>query len=171
MRSCSWTCSLPRSMGNGLFVATHVVNFSWRTKASYMLCRWSPSPKFWMQSSYLRKEVGAPDAIVADAAREQKSDALKSFLQMIGTRLWILEEGAPWANWAKLYLGVIKEACCADKQHSNCPLVFWDYCVERWDRINNLKAKIFFQLRGQTPHTDTTGETGDISNLCSFDFW
>ena len=34
---------------------------------------------------------------------------------------------------------------------SNSPLCFWDYCVERRARINNLTAKDAFRLHGSTP--------------------
>jgi len=86
------------------------------------------------------KEIGAPDAIIADAAREQKSDGLKKFCNEIGTTLRILEEGTPWANKAELYIGLIKEAVCKDMKEADSPLAFWDYCVERHARINNLTA-------------------------------
>ena len=49
---------------------------------------------------------------------------------------------------------------------SNSPLCFWDYCVERRARINNLTAKSAFRLHGSSPHTLTTGDEGDISNMC-----
>ena len=51
---------------------------------------------------------------------------------------------------------------------SNSPLCFWDYCVERRARINNLTPKNAFRLHGSTPHTLTTGDEGDISNLCQY---
>jgi hypothetical protein len=54
---------------------------------------------------------------------------------------------------------------------SNCPLVMWDYCVERRARINNLTAKDNFQLHGSTPHTSATGEQGDISNICQYGWY
>jgi hypothetical protein len=41
------------------------------------------------------KEIGAPDAIICDAASEQKSKPLKKFLSEIGTTLRVLEEGTP----------------------------------------------------------------------------
>ena len=56
------------------------------------------------------KEIGAPDAIICDAAGEQTSHELKRFCQQIGTTLRVLEEGTPWANRAELYIGLIKEA-------------------------------------------------------------
>jgi transposase InsO family protein len=112
------------------------------------------------------KEIGAPDAIVSDAAAEQSSQKLRKFCSAIGTTLRLLEEGTPWANKAELYVGLIKEAVRKDMKESNCPLAFWDYCVERRARINNLTAKSIFKLHGTNAHTAlVTGEEGDISNL------
>jgi hypothetical protein len=101
------------------------------------------------------KEVGAPDAIVSDMAGEQTSLALKKFCNEIGTTLRALEEGTPWSNKAELYIGIIKEAVRKDMKDSDCPLVLWDYCVERRARINNLTVKDMFKLHGGNPHTAT----------------
>eukprot|EP00980_Cylindrotheca_fusiformis_P019051 scaffold6423_cov89-Cylindrotheca_fusiformis.AAC.1 len=117
------------------------------------------------------KEVGAPEAIISDAASEQKSKSLRRFMGEIGTTLRILEEGTPWANRAELYIGLLKEAVRKDMKSSNCPLAFWDYCVERRARVHNLTSKDTFKLRGTTPYTTVTGEQGDISNLCQYDWY
>jgi hypothetical protein len=117
------------------------------------------------------KEIGAPDAIICDMAGEQTSQSLKKFCNEIGTTLRVLEEGTPWANKAELYIGLIKEAVRKDMKDSNCPLAFWDYCVERRARINNLTAKDTFKLRGSNAHSDVTGEEGDISNLCQYKWY
>lgn len=117
------------------------------------------------------KEIGAPDAIISDAAREQKSQELRKFCNEIGTSLRILEEGTPWANRAELYIGLIKEAVRKDMKESDCPLVFWDYCTERRARINNLTAKTMFKLHGSNAHSILTGEEGDISSLSRYGFY
>jgi hypothetical protein len=117
------------------------------------------------------KEIGAPDAIISDAAAEQKSQKLRKFCSEIGTTLRILEEGTPWANKAELYIGLIKEAVRKDMKESDCPLSLWDYCVERRARINNLTAKTMFKLHGTNAYTALTGEEGDISNLCQFKWY
>ncbi len=117
------------------------------------------------------KEIGAPDAIICDMAGEQTSHALKSFCQEIGTTMRVLEEGTPWSNKAELYIGLIKEAVRKDLKESDCPLAFWDYCVERRARINNLTAKDLFTLNGTNAHTALTGEDGDISNLCQYKWY
>ena len=114
------------------------------------------------------KEVGAPDSFVADMSGEQMSSEVKNFCNDIGTTLRALEEGTPWSNKADLYIGLIKEAVRKDMCESNSPLCFWDYCVDRRARINNLTAKDAFRLHGSTPHTITTGDEGDISNLCQY---
>eukprot|EP00980_Cylindrotheca_fusiformis_P014396 scaffold3830_cov85-Cylindrotheca_fusiformis.AAC.8 len=118
------------------------------------------------------KEVGAPEAIISDTASEQKSKSLRRFMGEIGTTLQVLEEGTPWANRAELYIGLLKEAVRKDMKSSNCPLAFWDYCVERRARVHNLTSKDTFKLRGTTPsYTTVTGEQGDISNLCQYDWY
>ena len=65
-------------------------------------------------------------------------------------------------------LDLIKSAVSKDMKESNCPLAFWDYCVERRARINNLTARNLFQLHGTNPHTALTGTEGDISSLSQF---
>ena len=52
------------------------------------------------------KEIGAPEALTCDAAREQKSKEVKKFCHEIGTTLRVLEEGTPWANKAELHIGL-----------------------------------------------------------------
>ena len=41
---------------------------------------------------------------------------------------------------------------------SNAPLCFWDDCIERRARINNLTDKNAFRLHGSTPHPLATGD-------------
>ena len=117
------------------------------------------------------KEIGAPDSFVADMSGEQMSSEVKKFCNDIGTTLRALEEGTPWSNTAELYIGLIKEAVRKDMCKSNSPLCFWDYCVERRARINNLTAKNAFRLHGSTPYTLTTGDEGVISNLCQYGWY
>jgi hypothetical protein len=112
------------------------------------------------------KEIGAPEAIICDMAGGQTSHALKRFCLEIGTTLRVLEEGTRWENKAELSVGLTKEAVWKDMKESDCPLAFWDYCVERRARINNLTAKDLFMLHGTTSHTALTREDGDMSNLC-----
>jgi hypothetical protein len=113
-------------------------------------------------------EIGASDAFIADMSCEQRPREVKRFCNDIGTTLRALEERAPWSNKAELYIGLLKEAVRQDMKESDSPMVFWDYCFERRARIHNLTAKSNFKLHGTNAHTVTTGEVGDVSNLCRF---
>jgi len=66
---------------------------------------------------------------------------VRKFCNDIGTTLRVLEEGTPWANKAELYIGLLKEAVRKDMKEAGSPLAFWDYCIERRARINNLTAR------------------------------
>jgi hypothetical protein len=117
------------------------------------------------------KEIGAPEAIMCDMARKQMLHALKRFCHEIGATLKVLEEGTPWLNKAKLHVGLIKEAVRKDMKESDCPLAFWDRCVERRACVNNLTAKNIFTLHGSNPHAALTGEEVDMSNLCQYKWY
>ena len=114
------------------------------------------------------EEVGAPDAIVSDMAKEQVSQEVRNFCNTIGTTLRALEEGTPWSNKVELYIKLMKEGVCKDMKESNCPLRFCDYCLECRVRIYSLTSRDHIKVRGSNPHTETFGEQGDISNLCQF---
>ena len=88
---------------------------------------------------------------------------MKKFCTDIGTTMRTLEENTPWSNKSKLYIGIIKEAVRKDMKDSNSPLAFWDYCVERRARINNITARDRFNLGATNAHTQLTGEEADIS--------
>ena len=56
-------------------------------------------------------------------------------------------------------------------READSPLPFWDYCLERRVWIYNLMAKDHIKIRGMTPHTATTGEEGDMSNLYQYKWY
>ena len=58
------------------------------------------------------KRVGAPEAIICDSARAQKSTEVRQFLTSIGTTLRLLETGTSWSNRTELYVGLMKSATC-----------------------------------------------------------
>ena len=73
------------------------------------------------------KEVGAPDVIISNTAREQLSQEVKHFCNLIGMMLHTLEEGTPWSNHsssqgheggqlALCVLGLLSQMQCKDLQ-------------------------------------------------------
>ena len=101
----------------------------------------------------LTKEIGVPDAIVANMAKEQLSQEVKHFCNLIGTTLQALEEGTPWSNQVELYIKLMKEAICKDMWEMDSPMVLWDYCLKCRVRIYNLMAWDHFKVCGTNPIT------------------
>lgn len=56
-------------------------------------------------------------------------------------------------------------------KEANCPLVFWDHCVERRARTYDLASRKLFQSHCTKACTALTGEEGDISNSCQHKFY
>ena len=117
------------------------------------------------------KDIGVPIALVCDPSGEQTSRAVRKFCHQVGTTLRVLEESTQWANRAELYIGLFKQAIRKDMSKSDSPMVLWDYCAERRALIHNLTPRALFQTDGQSPHQFQFGIQGDISNLCSFDWY
>ena len=117
------------------------------------------------------KEIGVPISLVVDPAGEQTSREVRRFCNQVGTTLRILEENSQWANRAELYIGFLKESIRNDLRRTDSPMVFWDYCAERRALIHNLTPRDLFQLDKVSPYERQYGVQGDISNLCSFDWY
>ena len=50
-------------------------------------------------------------------------------------------------------------------------MCLWYYDIERRAMIHNLVPRSLFQNESITPHTATFGESGDISNMCTFGYY
>jgi hypothetical protein len=126
------------------------------------------------QSEYLMalrqfcKEVGVPVALVCDPHPTQTSNEVRKFMYEVGATLRCLERATQWANLAERFIGLLKNGVRADLRESNCPMVLWDFAIERRAAIMNLTARDTNKLRRLNPYTATYGDVGDISNLCQF---
>ena len=49
------------------------------------------------------------DAIIVDAACEEKSNKVKQFYNIVGKILRMLEERTPWANRVEFYVRILKD--------------------------------------------------------------
>ena len=79
--------------------------------------------------------------IICDAAREQiQGDALM-LCNESGCQIYQLEKDTPAANRAERYIKMVKDGTKKDLEQSNCPIVLWDYCVERQAKIISSVAR------------------------------
>ncbi len=114
------------------------------------------------------KEGGAPEVLVCDPHPAQIKREVQEFCTQIGTTLKVLEAETQWANRAKLYIVLMKEATRKDIRSSGSPLVLWDYCMERGALIFQISAKKPFQLNGTNPYTSTFRTEADKSHICHY---
>ena len=56
------------------------------------------------------KEVGVPEAVIADFHQCNKSKEVKQFCHKVGTTVRIPKGSTQWANRAELYVGLFKKA-------------------------------------------------------------
>ena len=82
------------------------------------------------------KKYGVPPEIICDAARTQVWGETKDFCAQTGCDLKLLEKGTPSANRAEAAIKILKHSTKKDLDASNCPVIFWCYCIERRAAIN-----------------------------------
>ncbi len=90
------------------------------------------------------KEVGAPNAMIVDPHRSQKSTPVKQFLNKVGTTLRVLEESTKHADRAELYILLLKRAISLDIKKSTSPIKLWSYSADTSVSIITITAKNLF---------------------------
>ena len=115
--------------------------------------------------------MGVPRDLICDPSGEQTSGEVKQFANNVAMNLKILEENTQHANLAELYIGIMKNAISRDLRETGCPLTFWCYATEWRMRVHNVTASKLAQCHRSNPHTATTGETKDISDISKFGFF
>jgi len=94
--------------------------------------------------------------IICDAAREQVQGDTLLLCNEAGCQIYELAKDTPAANRAKRYIKMIKDATKKDLVTSNCPMLFWDNCIERRAKIINAVARDNSHLQGQVPEMKMT---------------
>ena len=99
------------------------------------------------------KTVGVPPMIICDAAREQIQGSSLTLCNEAGCMIYQLEKGTPAANRAERYIKMTKDETKKELIESDCPMVFWDYCLEIRVKTINSVARTSPHLQGQVPET------------------
>ena len=117
------------------------------------------------------KEIGVPEHLVCDQAREQVKGEARILCNEAGCHVVELEKGTPASNRAEKAIKILKDGAKRDLFQSDSPMVFWCYCVERRADIINATVRSNYLLQGQTPYTKLTGQPTDISSICEFGWY
>ena len=115
-------------------------------------------------------EVGIPDKIVFDGAKEQtgrKSEFMK-IVKKNRISHWQTEPYSPWQNRAEDQIREVKRRWRLLKQRKKVPTRLWDYAMVHISKLMNFTAR---GRNGRTGHEEITGETPDISEYVDFDFY
>ena len=71
---------------------------------------------------FFAKAISAPDALIHDASRSQKSHEVRKYCNDIGTALRVLEENTPWTNKVELHMNY-KKSCPQGHERSQLSIV------------------------------------------------
>jgi hypothetical protein len=116
----------------------------------------------------LFSEVGIPNRMRPDNAKELVLGQWKRKLQRYGCLLAPVEAHTPNLNLAELSIREVKRLFRRLMRTSNAPAVLWDYCFELAALIRSHTCLALDQLEGKTPETKLLGDTADISFLSEF---
>jgi hypothetical protein len=115
-------------------------------------------------------EVGIPDKIIFDGAKEQ-TGRKSEFMRLVRKNRiahWQTEPYSPWHNRAEDQIREIRRRWRLLRQQKKVPSRLWDYAMVHLTKLMNLTAR---GRNGQTIHEEVTGETPDISEYVDFDFY
>jgi hypothetical protein len=115
-------------------------------------------------------EVGIPNKIISDGAREQTGKRLEFMRCVRKHRIseWRIEPYLPWQNGAEDQIQEIRRRWRLLRQRKNVPACLWDYAMVHLSKLMNLTAR---GRNGRTGHEEITGKTPDISEYVDFDFY
>jgi hypothetical protein len=115
-------------------------------------------------------EVGIPDKMVFDGAKEQtgqKSEFMRA-LRKYRVANWQTELYSPWQNRAEDQIREVRRRWKLMCQRKRIPTRLWDYAMVHITKLMNMTAR---GSNGRTGHEEITGETPDISEYVDFDFY
>ena len=112
-----------------------------------------------------------PPRMVVDNSKEQVGKEFKRKCREADCHLVTTEAYSPWMQAAEGCIKQVKLGSSRKMVKYGSPKPFWDHCLELEGGIRTHTALDIYGLVGQVPETIMTGETGDISNLCEFEWF
>ena len=121
--------------------------------------------------SLLFKKDGVPSTMVMDGSKEQTLGKFRKKCREAACHVRQTEPLSPWSNYAEVSIKQLKLASGRDLRRSKCPKMLWDDCIERQVYIRSFTAHDIYSLQGEVPETLVCGETPDISEFASFQWY
>ena len=116
-------------------------------------------------------DVGCPEEIITDNAKEEKSKEWKSILREFGVKERQITPYSQWQNFAENAVRTVKFRALRFIEEKGVPLRLWDHLVDYVVNLNNRITHTTYRLGDRTPNEATLGQTPDISHLVDFTFY
>merc|ERR1712051_907853 len=109
--------------------------------------------------------------MVIDGSKEQMLGEFSKKCKDADCHLVTTEPYSPWMQAAEGSITQVKLGSSRKLLKSGSPGVYWDHCLQLEGGIRTHTALDIYGLQGQVPKTLMTGQTGDISALCEFEWF
>jgi hypothetical protein len=117
-------------------------------------------------------EVGVPEHIHSDDAKEVMEGKLKKICRDYGIKTTYTEPHSPWQNRAEAAIRELKRHVHRKMKARNVPLRLEDFCCKWSCSVKKAcTASNLYPIQNRTPFEVIMGYTPDISSLAAFDFY
>jgi hypothetical protein len=117
------------------------------------------------------QDVGVPSQLHTDEAKELTIGRWKEICQTHGIKQTQTEPHSPFQNRAEINIREVKKLSRRLMHSTNCPKRLWDLCAKHVAELRCLTAQPLYSLHGRTPFEMVTGNTPDISEYISFQWY
>jgi YD repeat-containing protein len=117
------------------------------------------------------QHVGIPSHLHTDGAKMQTMGEWKKIVKQYHIRTSETEPYSPWQNRAESGIRELKQHTRRIMQRTLTLTCLWDYACVYVARIHNMTINQHPAAHGCTPHEIITGETPDISEYTSFQWY
>ena len=112
-----------------------------------------------------------PPNIFVENSKEQTLGKFATKCREVDCHLVTTEPYSPWKQAAEGCTKQTKLGSSRRMLKSGYPKSLWDHCIELEALIRSHTALDIYGLEGQVPETVMSGQTGDISSLCEFEWF
>ena len=114
---------------------------------------------------------GVPPKMIMDGSKEQATGKFAKKCREADCHAVTTEPYSPWQQAAEGCIKQVKLGSSRKMLKSASPKPLWDHCLEYEGGIRSHTALDIYGLFGQVPETVMTGQTGDISAYCEFEWF
>ena len=121
--------------------------------------------------SMLFKRDGVPPKSTVNNSKDKSLGKFARKCREADCQLVNTEPYYPWSMASKGCIKHLNQGLSRKILKSASPKQLWDNCIELEALIRSNNVLDIYGIEGQVPETVLTGQTGDISNLCKYEWF